>query len=82
MCTTSGQASMPEEALPSPLDNVDLDSITYLPITDLIETLKYSLIGLCVLVYYKKNKTLTYTLRSLLCDAILDVELRTNSEML
>lgn len=71
-----------EEVIDFPLDNEDLDQILFTPIIDLKETLKASLIGVCVLAYYKKHHTLTVIHQKFLCEAILDVELRTRPDKL
>ena len=64
------------------IDTADLTARLCNPITDLIEILKDSVHGLPVLHYYQVNHDLTPVLRSTLVDVILNIEMRTNFELL
>lgn len=63
------------------IDNADISLKLRNPITDLIERLRNSPMGASVLSYYRKNRTLPQNYRIILCDVILDVELRAYSEV-
>lgn len=66
----------------SMIDTADITVNLCDPIDDLIRELRNSVYGFSILNYYRNNRSLDDTLRVLLCDSIVNTEMRANVDLM